>query len=140
MRRASCMIVMPLFVRMSAPPPKSPPAQKPRPLPVSTAARTSVSACTSRKMDISSECMAPFTAFNRSGRLRRRTATPSVFSITIVSYFSCWSMPGNLLGVAQNHKRDRSRRFRRLCDYWVERFQTAFAPASVTATESLPVN
>ena len=50
-----------------------------------TATRTSGSACTSLKTGVSSECMAEFTAFRRSGRLSVSTATRSNVSILIAS-------------------------------------------------------
>ena len=63
--------------KVRAPEPRSAPAQKARPFPVTTTARTSSSVSVWSNTSRSSAPMAPVKALRRSGRLRVIVATPA---------------------------------------------------------------
>src|SRR5258708_26251049 len=69
------------------PPEMSAPAQKARPAPVTTIERTSSIAFTRWKKSMSSLLITVLKAFNLSGRLSVTVITPSVRSVSKVSYF-----------------------------------------------------
>ena len=73
--------------KAALPPEMSAPAQKARPAPVTTMARTSSIAFTRWKKSINSRLMAVLKALSLSGRLRVTVITPSERSVSKVSYF-----------------------------------------------------
>ena len=77
----------------------SPPAQKPRPAPVSTTAPTAGSSASRGSASSSASSIGRDIAFSRSGRLRVSTATPSLIDFeqvlaSWVARYSDWNMRG----------------------------------------------
>src|SRR4029450_13761659 len=73
-------------LKVLAPPDRSAPAQKPRPAPVNTTARTSSSRSARSMASSSSDSILPVKAFSLSGRLSVMVRMPSLLSYLICSY------------------------------------------------------
>ena len=85
------------------PPEMSAPAQKARPAPVTTMARTSSIAFTRPKKSINSRLMAVLKALSLSGRLSVTVITPSARSVSKVSYFrGIIAPPGSFRAARRN--------------------------------------
>ena len=97
--------LLPSFQTWKAPlpPEMSAPAQKARPAPVTTMARTSSIAFTWPKKSINSRLMAVLKALSLSGRLRVTVITPSARSVSKVSYsMGIIAPPGSFRAARRN--------------------------------------